>query len=144
MNSNLTEPIHRTTCRVFYGDTDAGGVVYYANYMRFFEVGRTEFMRDWICSYRDIEKQGLILPVTECYSRFKAPAFYDDLLIVETSLTELKKLSCRFCYKISRQEDDNVKPKLLVKGFTIHASVNRDGRLTSLPEEILEKLRQYV
>ncbi len=145
MKTSLTEPIHRTTCRVLYGDTDAGGVVYYANYLRFFEIGRTEFMRDWVCSYRDIEDQGLILPVAECHTRYKAPAFYDDLLIIETSLTELKKISCKFCYKISRQEaDGSGRPKLLVKGYTVNASVNREGKLTSLPEDILEKLQQLV
>lgn len=144
MKSSLTEPIHTTTCRVLYGDTDAGGVVYNANYLRFFEIGRTELMRDWVCSYREIEKLGLILPVTECYTRFKAPAYYDDLLIIETSLTELRKISCRFCYRISRQEPESPRPKLLVKGFTVHASVNRDGKLTNLPEDILEKLRKYV
>ncbi len=144
MKSSLTEPVHKTTCRVLYGDTDAGGVVYNANYLRFFEIGRTELMRDWVCSYREIEKLGLILPVTECYTRFKAPAFYDDLLLIETSLTELRKISCRFCYKISRQETDSARPKLLVKGFTVHASVNRDGKLANLPDDILEKLLQYV
>ncbi len=144
MNSNLTEPIHRTTCRVLYGDTDAGGVVYYANYLRFFEIGRTEFMRDWVCSYRDIEGMGLILPVAECYTRYKAPAFYDDLLIIETSLSELTELSCRFSYKISREQENSAKPKLLVKGYTVNASINREGKLTSLPEDILAKLRQYV
>jgi acyl-CoA thioester hydrolase len=144
MISSLTEPIHRTTCRVLYGDTDAGGVVYNANYLRYFEIGRTEFMREWVCSYRDIEKLGLILPVTECYTRFKAPAFYDDLLTIETSLTELKKISCRFCYKITRKEEGIQKPKLLVKGFTVHASVNRNGRLTSLPDDITEKMERLI
>jgi acyl-CoA thioester hydrolase len=143
-NSNLTEPIHRVTCRVLYGDTDAGGVVYNANYLRYFEIGRTEFMREWVCSYRDIEKLGLILPVTECYTRFKAPAFYDDLLTIETSLTELKNVSCRFCYKITREEEGLLRPKLLVKGYTVHASVNRNGRLTSLPEDITEKLQRLI
>jgi acyl-CoA thioester hydrolase len=144
MNSSLTEPIHRITTRVLYGDTDAGGVVYNANYLRYFEIGRTELMREWVCSYRDIEKLGLILPVTECYTRFKAPAFYDDLLTIETSLTELKSISCRFCYKITRQEEGQPRPKLLVKGFTVHASVNRDGRLTSLPDDIIEKLQGLI
>jgi acyl-CoA thioester hydrolase len=144
MNSSLTEPIHRVTCRVLYGDTDAGGVVYNANYLRYFEIGRTELMREWVCSYRDIEKLGLILPVTECYTRFKAPAFYDDLLTIETSLTELKKISCRFCYKITREEEGIQRPKLLVKGYTVHASINREGRLTSLPDDISEKLARLI
>ena len=66
--------------RVLYGDTDAGGVVYNANYLRFFELGRSDFMRTYVCSYREIEERGLILPVTESFARYKAPAFYDDLV----------------------------------------------------------------
>lgn len=83
--------IHRSQHRVLYGDTDAAAVVYNANYLRYFELGRTEFMRDRVCTYREIEQLGIILPVTECHIRFKAPARYDDLLIIETFLTELKK-----------------------------------------------------
>jgi len=82
--------IHRCTCRVLYGDTDAAGIVYNANYLRYFEIGRTELMREWVCSYREIERMGIVLPVTECYSRFKAPAYYDDLLTIETTVSELK------------------------------------------------------
>ena len=66
MTIDKTSHIHRTTCRVLYGDTDAGGVVYNANYLRYFEIGRTELMREWVCSYREIEQQGIVLPVTEC------------------------------------------------------------------------------
>ncbi len=140
----LTEPIHTHDHRVIYGDTDAGGIVYNANYLRYFEIGRTEFMRKHVCSYRDIEKLGIILPVIECYTRFKAPAFYDDLVTIETALTELKKFSCRFCYRVSRPYPDNPKPKLLVKGCTVHASIDRDGKLTLLPEEIIDKLERLI
>ncbi|MDR3628929.1 MAG: thioesterase family protein [Desulfocapsaceae bacterium] len=144
MISSLTEPIHRSTCRVIYGDTDAGRVVYNANYLRYFEIGRTEFMRELVCSYRDIEELGLVLPVTECYLRFKAPAFYDDLLTIETSLTELKSVSCRFCYKITRTESERKRPVLLAKGFTVHAAVNREGRLAKLPDEIVKRLKELL
>jgi len=144
MKTTLTEPIHTLSHRVIYGDTDAAGVVYNANYLRYFEIGRTEFMRERICSYRDIEDMGIVLPVTECYTRFKAPAFYDDLVTIETALTELKKVSCRFSYRISRPNTDGTKPTLLVKGYTVHASVNRDGKLTPLPTEITEKLKELL
>ena len=140
----MSPPVHIATCRVLYGDTDAAGVVYNANYLRYFEMGRTELMREWVCSYRDIEKRGIVLPVTECFSRFKAPAFYDDVLHIETSVAWLKKLSCRFDYRITRHDPGLDRQKLLAKGYTIHASVNHEGKLIKLPEEILEKLQKLA
>ncbi len=140
----MDNPIHRSQLRVLYGDTDAAAVVYNANYLRYFELGRTEFMRAWVCSYRDIEQLGIILPVTECHIRFKAPARYDDLLTIETSLTGLKKVSCTFSYRILREEDGSSNPRLLAKGFTTHASVNREGRLTPLPTDITHKLQPFL
>lgn len=141
MKSAMMEPIHRTQCRVLYGDTDAAGVVYYGNYMRYFEQGRTEYMRDFVqTTYREVEEQGLVLPVIECYARYKAPAAYDDLLVIETSINELKNVSCRFSYRIHRQEDDG-SLTLLAKGFTVNASVNRSGKLTRLPAELTDKLK---
>jgi len=143
MNLFMPEPMHTTSCRVLYGDTDAAGVVYYANYLRFFEKGRTEYMRDLVMTYHEIESQGLMLPVIECYSRYKAPAFYDDLLLIETSLVELKNVSCRFNYRIYRNDSSGART-LLAKGYTVHASVNRDNRLTRLPAQLLEKLGRIL
>ena len=136
--------LYRTTIRVLYGDTDAGGVVYNANYLRYFEYGRTEMMRDWVCTYKEIEDLGLILPVTECFTRYKSPAFYDDLLTIETSITELRKFSCKFSYKITRIDTDRPKPTLIAKGYTIHAAVTKKGKLTRLPDDIHEKLQQLA
>ncbi|MBU1566983.1 MAG: acyl-CoA thioesterase [Proteobacteria bacterium] len=136
--------IFTTTARVLYGDTDAGGVVYNANYLRYFEIGRTELMRQWVCSYREIEKLGFVLPVIECWSRFKSPAFYDDLLTIETTVAEISSLKCRFSYRILRKEEGISRPKLLVKGYTVHAAVTREGRLTRLPEEIILKISQFA
>ncbi len=140
----MQEPIFRTQCRVLYGDTDAAGVVYNANYFRYFEIGRTEMMREWVCTYREIEKLGFILPVAECFSRFKAPALYDDLLTIETSINKLSRVSCRFNYRIVRHEPEKEKPKLLVKGYTLHAFVNREGKLSALPEEIMAKMQSLL
>ncbi|MFC1845198.1 acyl-CoA thioesterase [Thermodesulfobacteriota bacterium] len=144
MNLSMPEPIHQSVCRVLYGDTDAAGVVYYGNYMRYFEQGRTEFMRDLVqTSYHEIESQGLVLPVIECYARYKSPAAYDDLLTIETSLAELKNVSCRFNYRIKRREK-NDSLTLLAKGFTVHASVDRNSKLTRLPADIVEKLKTIL
>jgi len=130
--------------RVLYGDTDAGGVVYNANYLRLFEIARTEFMRTNVCSYRDIEEQGYILPVTECHARYKAPAFYDDLLTLQASVSELSRFTCRFDFRITRQDPDRPKPLLLVKGYTIHAAITREGKLVPIPEAIHKKLQPFV
>jgi acyl-CoA thioester hydrolase len=144
MNLAMPEPVHKTSCRVLYGDTDAAGVVYYANYLRYFEKGRTEYMRDLVLTtYREIESQGLLLPVIECYSRYKAPAAYDDLVIIETSLTELKNVSCRFNYRIYKNAGTGSRT-LLAKGYTVHASINRDGKLTRLPAQLLQTLGEIL
>lgn len=139
----MDELIHRSQHRVLYGDTDAAAVVYNANYLRYFELGRTEFMRDRVCTYREIEQMGVVLPVTECHIRFKAPARYDDLLIIETILTDLKKVTCTFSYRILREED-GARLCLLAKGFTTHASISREGKLTPLPMEIAKRLRPFL
>ncbi|KAB2890591.1 MAG: acyl-CoA thioesterase [Desulfobulbaceae bacterium] len=144
MPEGKSKKIHRSTCRVLYGDTDAAGVVYNANYLRYFEIGRTELMREWVCSYRDIERMGIVLPVTECYTRFKAPALYDDLLVIETTVAELKKLTCRFNYRICRHDPLAERPQLLAKGYTIHAAVTRGGKLTPLPVDIALKLESLL
>jgi acyl-CoA thioester hydrolase len=138
MRIEMREPVATTEYRVIYGDTDAGGVVYNANYLRYFEIGRTEMMRNKTITYAQIEEQGLILPVTETYLRYKAPAFYDDLLTISTSFVELKRVSCLFNYRVSCQRDG--RQVLLVKGFSKHAIVDRQGKLTVFPESIKEKI----
>ncbi len=144
MNLFMPEPVHTYSYRVLYGDTDAAGVVYYANYLRYFERGRTEYMRDLVqMTYREIESLGLVLPVIECYSRYKASAAYDDLLSIDTSLAEVKNVSCRFNYRIFRDEPDGTRT-LLAKGYTVHASVNRAGKLTRLPDQLLAKLAKIL
>lgn len=140
---SLAEPIFTVQYRVIYGDTDAAGVVYNANYLRYFEIGRTEMMRAWALPYSAIEVMGCILPVTESYLRFKAPATYDDLLTISTSLVDVSKITCRFHYAITRDEEGR-RPVLLVKGFTSHACVNRQGRLTSFPSTVMEKITNLL
>lgn len=130
--------VHRLELRVLYGDTDSGGIVYYANYLRYFEAGRTELLRNHGTSYRELEGQGYIMPVVECKVRYKASAVYDDLLIVETSIGELKKISCRFNHRILRKSDQT----LLVKGHTVNAVITRDGKLCRFPEYFMAKLQK--
>ena len=140
----MSASINHTDVRVLYADTDAGGVVYNANYLRYFEIGRGALMRDWVCSYRQIEEMGYYLPVTESWLRYKAPARYDDLITIETSVAELTHRLCTFAYRVVRAEEGLEKPRLLVKGYTVHVAVGLDGKLTSLPIEITSKLAAFI
>lgn len=135
LSTALVEPVFTTAYRVIYGDTDAAGVMYNANYLRLFETGRTEMMRAWAMPYRAMEELGCILPVTESYLRFKAPARYDDLVDISVSLVEASRLTCRFHYQITRKDEEQA-VILLTKGFTVHACVSRDGVLTPFPQPI--------
>ena len=143
LSTTLTPPVFTTPYRVIYGDTDAAGVVYNANYLRLFEIGRTDMMRAWALPYSAIETMGYVLPVTESYLRFKAPAAYDDLLAIAVSLVEVSRVACRFHYAITREEQGG-KNILLVKGFTRHACINRQGKLTPFPEEVLARIRPLL
>lgn len=124
-----------TELRVIYGDTDQMGVVYYANYLRFMEAGRNEFIRAHGLRYRDFEERfGLRLPVADASVSYKLPARYDDVIAVETSLAELKRASVRFSYRVTRGED------LLATGETLHACVDLDGRVRRLPADLVQLL----
>jgi acyl-CoA thioester hydrolase len=143
LSTSLTDPVFTTNCRVIYGDTDAAGVVYNANYLRYFEIGRTEMMREWAIPYSEVEKLGCVLAVTESYLRFKAPARYDDLITIATSVVEVKKVSCRIHYAITREEEGA--RSLLVKGFTSLACIGREsGKLMPFPEQLKEKIQLLV
>ena len=137
---SMSEPVQKSQVRVLYGDTDASGMVYNATYLRYFEQGRGDLMRDCGFPYKLLEERGYILPLVESYLRYKAPARYDDLLLIETCLAELTPFSCRFHCRIKNSEDD----RLLVKGFTHHASINRQGKLTALPDDVINVLSEYL
>jgi len=125
-----------TQLRVIYGDTDQMGVVYYANYLRYFEAARNEFIRAKGLRYRDFEERfGLLLPVAEASVSYRSPARYDDLLTVEISLGEARRASARFEYRLLR--DDGT---LLCTGHTVHACVDRAGKVQRLPKELVEAL----
>jgi acyl-CoA thioester hydrolase len=136
LRMDMTGPSVQIQYRVIYGDTDAGSIVYYANYFRFMEMGRTELMRTLAVPYRELEQEGSIIPVIEAHIRYKAPARYDDLLTITSCLAELNRWSCRFHYRISCQREN--KEQLLVKGFTKHACMDQQGKLIALPEKVLK------
>ena len=113
------------TLRVRYGDTDQMGVAYYANYLYWFEVGRTEFCRALGRSYADWEAEGVFLPVVESHCRYKHPARYEDEITIYTKIGEIRASSIVFECRIERASD--IKP--LAAGWTRHAFVDADGRL---------------
>jgi acyl-CoA thioester hydrolase len=125
----------RTEIRVIYGDTDQMAVVYYANYLRYFEAARNEFIRAKGLRYRDFESEyALRLPVVEAQVSYKQPARYDDLIAVEIALSEARRASARFDYRILRDE------VVLVTGHTVHACVDLDGRIQRMPAELIQRL----
>jgi len=126
---------HKTDIRVRYEETDRMGVVYYANYLIWFEVARTELFRTLGISYRELEdKKGLRLMVVESKVNYKSPATYDDLVSVETSIGRIKNTSIAFSYKVYREN------KLLATGETAHAFTNREGKPIRIPDNVREKL----
>jgi acyl-CoA thioester hydrolase len=126
------EPV--ATVRVLFADTDAMGIVYYANYLKWFEMGRAEFMRRLGMAYRELTGTGIHLPVTEVSVRYLSPARYDDLLSIHTEIRECKRASIAFGYRIERE--DGV---LLAEGETVHAFTDGVGKIVRIPETFLEK-----
>jgi acyl-CoA thioester hydrolase len=115
---------HVATVRVIYGDTDAAGIVYYGNYLRWFEIGRAELMRQKGFSYRDVmEREGVLLPVIEAGATYHASARYDDVLRIHAEIREVKGVRLTFGYRIQREDG-----AVLVTGHTVHAFTGRDGR----------------
>ena len=128
----MTAPLTVSRIRVRYADTDQMGVVYYANYFVWFEVGRTDLLRSSGWSYREMEADGFSLPVIEAHCAFRAPARYDDEVEVRTSGTLLSPVRVQFIYEIMRVADQ----ALLVTGNTVHAALGRGGRPSRLPDRV--------
>jgi len=115
--------------RVRYAETDKMGVVYYANYLVWFEVARTNLLRDAGWTYRDMEQAGFQLPVVEAHCTYREPARYDDELEIETDGSLISQVRLRFAYKVRRAADGAA----LAEGYTVHASVDEHGRPRRLP-----------
>lgn len=127
-----------TRIRVIYGDTDQMGVVYYANYLRYFEAGRNELCRATEIPYRELEARGLTLPVIEAAVRYRRPARYDDVVCVETRIGSIRRAQLRFEYEIRREDDGSV----LCTGHTVHACLGETGRPTRLPGDLVARLER--
>jgi acyl-CoA thioester hydrolase len=125
-----------TSVRVIYGDTDQMGIVYYANYLRWFEKGRSEFLRQIGLPYATIEQQGFHFPVIEVNCRYTQAAHYDDIIKIETAMVEIGRARLTFSYRVARESDD----ALLAAGATIHACVSRSGRPVRLPRALTDAI----
>jgi acyl-CoA thioester hydrolase len=122
----------RVRLRVRYAETDQMGVVYYANYLVWFEIGRTELLRTFGWTYREMEAAGYTLPVIHATCRYHRPARYDDELDIVTTGAVLSPVRLAFDYEILRGDEP------IVTGRTEHASLNPKGRPVRLPGRVRE------
>ena len=130
--------MNKTQHRVIYADTDAGQVVYYANYFRWFESGRIELFRSLKINLDDLNKRTIIVPIVEAHCNYFHPAKLDDVVIIETRISEIKDKSVRFDYKVLRKKDK----KLLASGHTINVFVDRKKlKAVKIPYDIRKKLK---
>ena len=129
---------NQTEIRVYYADTDHGQVVYYSNYLKWFEIGRTEILRQSGFNYADFAKQGLIAPVVEVKCNYKQSAKYNDMIIIKTEIENIGNSSIKFNYKIIRKSDN----QLLAEGYTVNVFVDqKTKKSTKIPENLKTKLQ---
>ncbi len=140
----------RTTVRVRYAETDQMGVVYYANYLVWFEIGRVEFLRQLGFDYKQMEvADDCMLPVVEANCRYKAPAVYDDVIVIETRVSAMRSSMLKFAYEIYRagaaaEDGSATVAKLLASGETTHVIVGYGMQKTTLPEKYASVIRATV
>jgi acyl-CoA thioester hydrolase len=125
---------NETQIRIPYADTDQMGMVYYANYLVYFERGRTEWLREHGLAYRMLEEKGYYFPVIECSIKYVSPARYDDLITVRTVLSAMGFASIEFAYEIIYND------KIIVTGVTKHPLVNKSFRPIRIPAELRDTL----
>lgn len=131
--------VHAYEVRVFYGDTDQMGVAYYANYLRWFEMARNEYLRQADFPYKRVETEGVHLPVVEAHCRYHDSARYDDWLRLEAWIEEIGRVRVRFGYAIRRAG----RAEPLATGYTVHASLSPDGSPCRVPESLVSALRVF-
>ena len=126
-----------TQIRIYYKDTDTGGVVYYAKYAEFFEIGRTEFLRKkGFTASKLKEVYNLLSPVTELVIEYKRPSIYDDVISVKTTIEKITGIRIYFYYEILNEQQ-----QLLCKGKTINASVDaKTLRPKKFPQEFVKRI----
>jgi len=113
------------------------GVAHHTHFLAWFELGRTELLREMGCPYRELEEEGVFFPVIEVGARFLRPARYDEILHIDTRLASARGARIRFEYSVSRASDG----ALLATGFSEHAATGRDGRPRRLPVPLRVRFR---
>jgi acyl-CoA thioester hydrolase len=125
-------PASNSVIRVRYAETDKMGVVYYANYFVWFEVARADLLRSLGWTYREMEHDGVSLPVIEAHCEYRRPARYDDEMEVRTKGRMLSPVRMEFTYEVVRCDDQSI----AASGHTIHAALDPAGKPCRLPERI--------
>ena len=128
--------IRTTRLRVRYADTDQMGIVYYANYLVWFEIGRTEWLRQTGWSYREMEEDGIALPVIEAHCEYRQPLRYDDEVEIATRAALVTPVRLRFHYEVTRRGDGVASATTSASGHTIHAAIDAAGRPCRLPARV--------
>jgi acyl-CoA thioester hydrolase len=123
--------VSETTFHVRYAETDAMGVVHHTKYLVYFEEGRSDYMRQRERSYAQVEASGYHLPVSELGARFVGAAHYDQRVTIHTWIEELRSRRLTFAYEVVDAESGEV----VVTGFTRHVWTDRDGKVTTMPQE---------
>ncbi len=127
---------HQTEIRVRYAETDKMGIVHHSNYLIWFEAGRSDLCRARGFSYREMEEDDALMVVAESYVRYKAPAFYEDILHVRTQVAEVRSRSIRFVYEVFRPSDET----LIAEGETLHLVTDANKKVKQIPEAYKAKL----
>jgi acyl-CoA thioester hydrolase len=130
--------LYTTEIQVRYGETDRMGVAHHTSYLLWFELGRTGLLREAGHSYREMEGNGLLLPVMECNVRFLVGADYDDHVRIETAVAELRSRTVTFAYRATRDHER------LTTGWTKHLCVDPDNKIRRIPAETAEAIAPYL
>jgi len=135
----MSDTIFRYSQRVTYADCAPGNHVYYANYLLFLEAARGEFFRTIGITFLQLQNEGTVFPVVECRLRYKAPARYDEVIVVELWVTAAERVRLNFAYRIL-----DAAGNLLVEAETQHVCTGLDEKAKRLPEELIARTRAYL
>lgn len=130
---------HLCDCRTLYADTDRSEIVYHANYLRYFEFGRTSLMRDVAYSYKEIEAGGYVYPIIDLGITFYQPLYYDDLMHIHTRPSHLERVRLQFDYIITHAE----KGHIICKGFTRHCALNPAGKPVAVDQKTVHLWKTF-
>jgi conserved hypothetical protein TIGR00051 len=129
-----------TKYRVCYGDTDQMGVMYYGNYPRLYEIGRTDLIRSFWKSYRQVEEEGIILPVRSMHANYYKPAYYDELITIKTTIKDIPQVKFKIISQIYNESGELINEGEVVLGFMDKAT----GKPRRAPDDFVAVLRKYI